>query len=201
LRNARARAIESADERTVHFIFNPGNKVPVTPFTKKFSKMMDGSLEAFENEENTAFTGYVERYMEETLNEDAVTGAPEVCPITFPENNFFELELANLERLSFSVADNPFFKADVAKYYPECHVINGDTGHVMATINPFKKSSQQLTSLSYLDNFRDEKLKINDDRKIKFELENLKGSGIMILLTVRTFDNRGEKGIKEGAYD
>lgn len=201
MRNARARAIESADERTVHFIFNPGNKVPVTPFTKKFSKMMDGSLEAFETEENTQFAGYVERYMEETLNEDAVTGKVEECPITFPENNFFELELANLERLSFSVADNPFFKADVAKYYPECHVINGETGVVMATINPFKKTSQQLTSLNYLDNFRDEKLKINDDRKIKFELENLKGSGIMILLTVRTFDTRGEKGIKEGAYD
>jgi hypothetical protein len=52
-----------------------------------------------------------------------------------------------------------------------------------------------------LDSFRDEKLKINDDRKIKFELDNLKGSGIMILLTVKTFDTRAEKGIKEGAYD
>jgi hypothetical protein len=99
------------------------------------------------------------------------------------------------------VADNPFFRADVAKYYPECHVINGETGHVMATINPTKKTSQQLTSLAFLDNFRDEKLKINDDRKIKFELDNLKGSGIMILLTVRTYDTRAEKGIKEGAYD
>ena len=50
------------------------------------------------------------------------------------------------------------------------------------------------------DNFRDEKLKINDDRKIKFDLENVKSQGIMILLTVRTFDTRGEK-VKEGAYD
>ena len=108
--------------------------------------------------------------------------------------------LGNLERLSFSVADNPFFKADVAKYYPECHVINSDTGNVIATINPTTKSSQQLTSLAFVDNFRDDKLNINDDRKIKFELDNLKGQGIMLLLTVRTFDTRGEK-LKEGAYD
>ena len=195
LRNARARAIESADERTVHFIFNPGNKVPVTPFTKKFSKMMDGTLEEFEANEKAEFEKYIEGFKEESLEEGTK------YPIEFPENENFEMELQNLERLSFSVADNPFFRADVAKYYPECHVINGETGHVMATINPTTKNSQSLTSLAFLDSFRDEKLKINDDRKIKFELDNLKGSGIMILLTVRTYDTRAEKGIKEGAYD
>ena len=121
-------------------------------------------------------------------------------PIVFPDNDHFEMVLNNLERLSFSVADNPFFRADVAKYYPECHVINSDTGMIMATINPINKSSNQFSSLSFVDNFRDEKLKINDDRKIKFDLENLKSQGICILLTVRTFDTRGEK-LKEGAYD
>lgn len=136
LRNARARAIESADERTVHFMFNPGNKVPVTPFTKKFTKMMDGSLEEFEAVEKEAFDKYIEGFKDETLEEGST------YPIEFPDNDNFELELQNLERLSFSVADNPFFKADVAKYYPECHVINGETGHVMATINPTNKSSQ-----------------------------------------------------------
>jgi hypothetical protein len=136
LRNARARAIESADERNVHFMFNPGNKVPVTPFTKKFSKMMDGSLAEFENVENEEFAKYIEALKEETLEEGVE------YPIKFPENEFFELELQNLERLSFAVADNPFQRADVGKYYPECHVINGETGHVMATINPTKKNSQ-----------------------------------------------------------
>lgn len=110
------------------------------------------------------------------------------------------MELAQLERLSFSVADNPFFRADVAKYYPECHVVNGETGQVLATISPGEKSNSAFSSLQFLDNFRDEKLKINDDRKIKFELENLKGQSVMIFLTVRTFDTRGEK-VKEGAFD
>lgn len=155
---------------------------------------MNGVLGEFETEEVKAFDEYIERYKEEAL------GDGEENPVSFTENEHFEMVLGNLERLSFSVADNPFFKADIAKYYPECHVINGDTGCVMATINPTCKSSQSLSSLAFVDSFRDDKLNINDDRKIKFELENLKGQGIMLLLTVRTFDNRGEK-LKEGAYD
>jgi len=168
--------------------------VPVTPFTKKFDKFLNGSLAEFEGEETKAFEEYVDRYKEEAL------GDGEENPIQFPDNEHFEMELAQLERLSFSIADNPFFRADVAKYYPECHVINAETGQVMATINPQSKGNAAFSSLAFLDNFRDEKLKINDDRKIKFELENLKSQGIMIILTVRTFDTRGDK-VKDGAYD
>lgn len=178
-------------------MFSPGCKVPVTPFTKKFDKFLNGTpaeFKEFEGEEAKQFEEYVDRYKEEALGEG------EECPIQYPDNEHFEMELSQLERLSFSVADNPFFRADVAKYYPECHVINGDSGQVMTTINPTNKNSQQLSSLAFLDNFRDEKLKINDDRKIKFELENLKGQGHMFFLTVRTFDTRNEK-VKEGAYD
>ena len=87
LRNARARAIESAEERSVHFMFNPGNKVPVTPFTKKFTKMMDGSLEEFEVTEKAEFEKYIEGFKNEDLEEGAK------YPIEFPENENFELEL------------------------------------------------------------------------------------------------------------
>jgi hypothetical protein len=47
-RNARRRAIESNDERTVHFVFKPPHDTPETPFSKKFAKLMEGSLEDFE---------------------------------------------------------------------------------------------------------------------------------------------------------
>jgi len=68
-------------------MFNPGNKVPVTPFTKKFSKMMDGTLEEFEAGEKEAFDKYIENFKEETLEEGAT------YPIEFPDNENFELEL------------------------------------------------------------------------------------------------------------
>lgn len=47
VRNARRRAIESTDERTVHFVFKPPNEVPETIFTKKFYRMMSGELADF----------------------------------------------------------------------------------------------------------------------------------------------------------
>jgi len=83
---------------------------------------LNGSIGEFEGEEAKAFEEYIDRYKDEALGEG------EENPIQFADNEHFEMELAQLERLSFSIADNPFFRADVAKYYPEAHVINGETG-------------------------------------------------------------------------
>ena len=52
-----------------------------------------------------------------------------------------------------------------------------------------------------MDNFRDDKLKINDDRKIRMDLEDLRGPSVMIVCTVKTFDLRKEKNLKEGAFE
>ena len=45
----------------------------------------------------------------------------------------------------------------------------------------------------FCDNFRDDKLKINDDRKVKLTLSDFDEKDTMILLTVRAFDLSGEK--------
>jgi len=49
-RREKSRLIESSDRRIVHFIFNPGQPVKISPFTRKFVKMMKGpgELEEFE---------------------------------------------------------------------------------------------------------------------------------------------------------
>ena len=157
---------------------------------------MDGSLEGFEEVENKAFADFVEDFRNE--NVDWVSHK---YPIEFKSNQFFELELNALERIAFAVADNPFFRGDVAKYYPECHIINQETGTILATINPFTKSDARFPGISFMDNFRDDKLKINDDRKIRMDLESLRGPSIMIVCTVKTYDLRKEKAIKEGMFD
>ena len=41
-----------------------------------------------------------------------------------------------------------------------------------------------------MDDFREPNLKINDDKKIRFNLSTLKKPGRMVLLCVRTFDLR-----------
>ena len=90
------------------------------------------------------------------------------------------------------MADNPFVKADVEKFYPEIHVISGD-GRVLATINPTLKSNDKFGASMFCDNFRDDKLKINDDRKVKITLSDFEDKDTMILLTVRSFEPQGKK--------
>lgn len=61
-RREKSRLIESADRRIVHFIFNPNQPVKMSPFTRKFIKLMDGpsELEEFERNEAEAFDQYIE---------------------------------------------------------------------------------------------------------------------------------------------
>ena len=68
-RREKSRLIESADRRIVHFIFNPsqpseengGHPVKQSPFTRKFTQLLEGPevLEAFEKKEAEAFEEYV----------------------------------------------------------------------------------------------------------------------------------------------
>lgn len=45
----------------------------------------------------------------------------------------------------------------------------------------------------YCSDFRDDKLKINDDRKVKLTLSDFNHPNTMILLVVRAFDVSAEK--------
>ena len=149
---------------------------------------MAGSETLAEAEENLmkACDEYIEKVENEQLEDDTP------YPIKFDRNKFFELELQDLHRLSFAVADNPFIKADVEKFYPEIHVISG-AGELLCTINPTTKSCEKFGASMFCDNFRDDKLKINDDRKVKLTLSDFEDDNCMILLTVRAFDVSGEK--------
>jgi len=114
----------------------------------------------------------------------------------FGPNPFFELELKSLHRLAFAVADNPFMKTDMAKYYPEVHVVLAD-GTLMASITPNNKNDPNFGSSFYMDNFRDDHLKINDDRKVRLTLSDFKDRrDMMILLTVRMNDLKGQASDK-----
>lgn len=135
-RREKSRAIESADRRIVHFIFDPQQPIQMTPFTQKFSQLMEGAAVLKEAEEDfqRACDDYVEKIENENLDPEQ-----DVWPVKYDETKFYELELKDLQRLSFAVADNPFVKADIEKFYPEIHVISGE-GKVLATINPTLKS-------------------------------------------------------------
>lgn len=119
-RREKSRLIESVDRRIVHFIFNPGQPVKISPFSRKLVKFLEGpeELAEFERAEAEAYDSYIDAISKE--DEDVED------PIKFGPNPFYELELKALHRLAFSVADNPFMKTDSAKYYPEVHVCLAD---------------------------------------------------------------------------
>ena len=51
-----------------------------------------------------------------------------------------------------------------------------------------------------MEDFREPKLKLNDDKKIRMDLNKMKKVGRMILLCVRTYDLR-KSPPKEGEFD
>jgi hypothetical protein len=112
------RVIESTNKRIVHFIFNPHQRVKQTPFIKKLTLMLSGDLEQHEVEEHEKFEAYIEKFIEETLEDG------EHNPVTFETNEYYDLALHGIDYVSFAVANNPFFKLDNEKYFPEAIVIN-----------------------------------------------------------------------------
>ena len=158
----------------------------------KLTKLLEGfeTLQEFEKDQAEKFDAYIAGIAAEEPDL--------VDPIVREPSPFEELELKSLHRLAFAVADNPFMKTDVAKYYPEIHVVLAD-GTLAATISPSNKSDAIFGSSYYMDNFRDDHLRINDDRKVRLTLSDFKDRrDMMILLTVRMND---AKGAEKGAFD
>jgi hypothetical protein len=95
-------------------------------------------------------------------------------PIVFENMPLQHFELTNLNTISFQVADDPFFKSVRARYYPEVVVMNM-SGKVKAKVNPFspKYVRKGKEALLFDDDFREPKLKINDDRRVQINLSAL----------------------------
>lgn len=75
------------------------------------------------------------------------------------------------------MADNPFFKMQTDKYYPEAVVVN-KKGEILAHIGGNNYNSD-LEGAKYLHTgFRDERMRINDDRKISLQLSEFKEEGL-----------------------
>jgi hypothetical protein len=189
-RKEKIRRIESTSQRTVHFIFDSGIPNKITPFTRKYKRLIQGQLQEFEEKEQEMFNNYINNLESESISEE------DVYPIIYEDNPFFNLELTGLSRISFGVADDPFFKATRSKYFPEVYLINKKS-KIQARISQAKRRSDKYKdAFEFQEDFREQALKVNDDRKVKINLSELmKGSkpGKMILLTVRAESVRPPK--------
>ena len=76
-----------------------------------------------------------------------------------------------MSRIAFQVADDPFFKSARARFFPEVVVMNMK-GEIKAVVNSsnrkYIRNGQE--ALNFEEDFREPKLKINDDRKVDINL-------------------------------
>ena len=152
------RMIESKDKRIVHFLFNPNVVPKISPFARKYKRFLDGTLKDFTANEKSSFELYIQKMINEELDEG------EKNPIHYEDMPYFNFMIQGMNRLSFSTADDPFFKGPVNKYYPEV-VVFDTNGEILEKINPTNRGSEKY-QMTYMEDFRDLALKINDDRKI-----------------------------------
>ena len=171
----RIREIESDNKRTVQFLFDPQVKTKIAPFTRKYLRFIEGNLTQFENEEREKFENYIQAIEGESIeggNDEY--NVLKYNPIVFENMPMFHFELTNLNSIAFQVADDPFFKSVRARYYPEVVVMNM-SGKVKAKVNPFSRKyiRKGREALLFEDDFRESKLKINDDRRVQIFLSAL----------------------------
>ena len=100
---------------------------------------MEGNLAEFEEKEEEKFNNYITSLESETLSED------DVYPIIYENNPFVNLELTGLSRVSFCVADDPFYKATRSKYYPEVYLINKKS-KIQAKISAASPKSEKYSN-------------------------------------------------------
>ena len=100
-----------------------------------------------------------------------------------PEEVFSVDVASSMTKLAFATADDPFYKLSTARYYPEALVFNKQ-GQLLHKAGP---DSKEAGPLQYLDDIRDPKLKINDDKKILISIKQMTEPGTMILLTVKMY--------------
>lgn len=179
-RKAASRMIESKTKRIVHLVFDPKVVKKQSAFTKYFDLFMSGELETVLAEEKEKFAAYIDRMVDETLEER------EQPPIEFKNSSFLEVELNGIDNLSFAVANNPFFKVEQEKYFPEAVVIDSN-GKIVAHLGGDQnKADPRFPSFKALSNFRDDRIKINDDKKIALRLSEFQEAGLQIIFFVRT---------------
>lgn len=168
----------------MHFLLDTKVACKELPFSRKYKRVQENSTEDLEKkdeEEREAFAGFLERLESETVEEG------ETNPVVYDDAIYPIYNISCFKKLAFATADNPFYKPERNKYYPEVVIADND-GTVVARMNPFSAKENTEYGLSFFDDFRDSKLKMNDDKKIRLDLAKVWSEQVTVFFLVKTFD-------------
>ena len=147
--------------------------------------MVQGTLEEEETKENDEFKDYIAKWEADELEEGQTN------PIVEQESDYFTLDVTAMGKVSLATADDPYYLTQgVEKYIPQV-VFLDKNGDVVETVDNTNKRSNTFGS-EFMDDIRDNKLKINDDRKVVINLNKLQGQITNVLLFIDSTETTGD---------
>ncbi len=165
----RVRLIEHPHRRYVHLMF----KAPFAPYESEFSLRLRlhllGQLEEYKERQAEKLEEYITRVKEGDKDEEN----PQ--PFLQVPSKLVEFDISSIKSLGLACADDPYYETSGSKWHPEAVFYNeegeatGKLDHMSGEIG------------TYVKNCRDQKLKVNDDRKIVIRTSQLKGVHMVCL--------------------
>jgi len=97
-------------------MFNTGVPNKLSPFARKYQLFLNGTLKEKEASDKENFDIFIQKVMMDELEEG------DKNPIEYGDMPYFNCELSSsshsggMNKLSFSTADDPFYKTSIGKY-------------------------------------------------------------------------------------
>lgn len=204
----KIRMIENPTKRIIHFTFNVPFPLLLNEFSKRLPLLFNKGLEQYVEEYNVRINEYVEKIKNDELEEGEESGTP--YPIEKEDTTLKTIDISSITKLSLSTADDPFFNLpqEHKKYFPQMIVYDKE-GDVLETVDESLVHHEEggevqidttINGSTFNPYCRDNKLKINDDRKATISLNKLENKAQQVLFFIRT-KNVDSKSIGANEFD
>jgi len=178
--------VENPNKRLIHFFFkNPFGRLE-NEFSLRLRLYLQGDLEGYLTNQNERYEAHLSKIKEDDIEDIQESKSPFVQEVT----KRVEFDMHSIKEISLATADDPFFDKPNKKHFPELVVLNNE-GEAIAKIDETTDPNSDSVG-RFIPSCRDNKLKINDDRKITIRLSQLDQSAQMVLLFVRIKAVAGE---------
>ena len=177
--------IENPEQRNVHFMFKAPFPKNESEFSIRLRLLLNKKLDEYMEYQ----TEVIEEYLRKIRDDEVDDLGP--CPIREIPLEGVELDLSQFRQLSLACSDDPFFEKSTNehKFSPSVVFVN-DAGERVGECS----ETEKYAAAEFIGNCRDNKLKMNDDRKVVLRISALNDIQMVLLFV------RAKRGAKDGDY-
>jgi len=149
--------IEHPQKRVVHFFFKAAFPWFETEFTIRLKLLLKNQYDHYIQRQAEKMEEYILK-----IQNDELDDLPK-CPIKQIYSDLVEFDISHVWQFAFATSDDPYYEKpqNLQKYFPEA-VLFDDQGNVLTTLN--RQNPDKIGN--YISDCRDNKIEINDDRKL-----------------------------------